>query len=495
MASKKEHKTLEDNNNNIVYYSSRTGYLYTQDKSGKLIKQKVTGDDNRIDKYKASHPKMLEEVTVYPESVRLIKPFDHLEMEYLRSDFDPTLTESNLKHRAKVKKADALVANSSNFEDILGLMNFLSPSQIIGGSIDAYKGKKNFFRSVLDGNSGFVSDNFAINNPKLATAINIVGDLAVPIGLKYKSVNTARKSLARAMGYKSVNSSKAVASLVNNEIPYPHQVLPNYIRNSYNNYINKYGIENDPIRNIIELGMYSSSGIPSIGSILINGSNIIRKPSLLKKGIFYPFIKDKSLKNKIANEWMDFFNYNGLLAKEGYKLSEAGFNPIRAGLYNDFGEMTPYVRDIKPGDLHYNWAVMQRNNPNIKIVDAPYSSTIRTDDDIKALGRNYALEGFMNFKEGYNYDAGGHFGKFSLDDTFRESDVFKFNVKDYMKKWIEPDGNRLSKLVHKKLLKIVDDRFKDFVYQTQPSLIIKTNKNDINSTEYLDHLKTTSITK
>ena len=145
----------------------------------------------------------------------------------------------------------------------------------------------------------------------------------------------------------------------------------------------------------------------------------------------YLFTFNPEKKMRIANQVMDAFNYNGLISDRpfGNPVSKAGFNPIRAGLYGEYGTMSPYIRDIKPSDIHYDWS--RKHNPSIKVIDAPYPSplehvgrtpmnTTQTSDiPTFPLGNHYA------------YDAGGHLIKY-LPESIQASDVFKFTPSDFV---------------------------------------------------------------
>lgn len=56
-------------------------------------------------------------------------------------------------------------------------LNVLSPSQQFGAVADAVQGKRNYFESVFNGNSGFFTDQYAQEHPYLTMAGNLGGDI------------------------------------------------------------------------------------------------------------------------------------------------------------------------------------------------------------------------------------------------------------------------------------------------------------------------------
>lgn len=92
---------------------------------------------------------------------------------------NPRDTIQNLKHRQKVKEADARTAETSAFHKPL---NFLSPSQYVGAAFDYFQGESPFWEGVYNGNSGWVPDNFARQYPRATTLINTGVDAALGHG-------------------------------------------------------------------------------------------------------------------------------------------------------------------------------------------------------------------------------------------------------------------------------------------------------------------------
>ena len=219
--------------------------------------------------------------------------------------------------------------------------------------------------------------------------------------------------------------------------------------------------------------MYSSSGKPSISGVFKNAIKVGKdRYGIRYAPLKYLFTFNPEKKMRIANHVMDAFNYNGLISDSpfGFPVSEAGFNPIRAGLYGEYGTMSPYIRDIKPSDIHYDWS--RKHNPSIKVIDAPYPSpleyegrtpmnTTQTSDRIN----------YLPLGNHYHYNAGGHAIKY-LPESIQASDVYKFNPSDYMKKWINPfTRGKVARLLNKSVLGAIDRRFTDFVFQLQPSRV------------------------
>lgn len=58
----------------------------------------------------------------------------------------------------------------------------LSISQHVGAAFDAAQGKRNYFESLFNGNSGFFTDAYAAEHPWVSTLGNMAGDTAIPLG-------------------------------------------------------------------------------------------------------------------------------------------------------------------------------------------------------------------------------------------------------------------------------------------------------------------------
>ena len=57
----------------------------------------------------------------------------------------------------------------------------LSISQHVGAAFDAAQGKRNYFESLFNGNSGFFTDKYATEHPWVSTLGNMAGDIATPL--------------------------------------------------------------------------------------------------------------------------------------------------------------------------------------------------------------------------------------------------------------------------------------------------------------------------
>lgn len=105
--------------------------------------------------------------------------------EYVNWNYDNSelgnITDQNLRHRADVWATDARVRESAAFEKP---MNFLSPGQWFDAGVKAFRGEFDnageFFKHIYDGNSGWVSDEFAQEHPEWAALINFGGDVVIP---------------------------------------------------------------------------------------------------------------------------------------------------------------------------------------------------------------------------------------------------------------------------------------------------------------------------
>ena len=173
MAKKKETKTKRPS---VVYRDIATGKIYTTMPKGYIrysdldAKGKRAADEiqNEAFPYNALSNYGSEGVVVYPNRQTLEDADTSWHLA------DPTETDKNMFHRANVAAEDKRVARSSNFEAAL---NFASPTTYIGALFDAAQGKKSFMDSMLDGNSGIVTDKFQQEHPYLSMGANFLGDL------------------------------------------------------------------------------------------------------------------------------------------------------------------------------------------------------------------------------------------------------------------------------------------------------------------------------
>lgn len=107
----------------------------------------------------------------------------------------------------KVLKADrhASQYNPENFLKATGI-GFLDPITVLRAGYDTSTGKVdengnpvNFFQSVIEGNSGLVTDNFMRNHPIWGTTVNMIGGGAT-IGLGNKVFNLTRPLVQQGYG-------------------------------------------------------------------------------------------------------------------------------------------------------------------------------------------------------------------------------------------------------------------------------------------------------
>ena len=220
MAKKKEAQTKRPS---VVYRDIATGKIYTTMPKGYIrysdldAKGKRAADEiqNEAFPYNALSNYGSEGVVVYPNRQTLEDADTSWHLA------DPTETDKNMFHRANVAAEDKRVARSTNFEAAL---NFMSPTTYIGALFDAAQGKKSFMDSMLDGNSGIVTDKFQEEHPYLSMGANFLGDL-ITGGLIDKALKGA-VSLSRVkpiniaddvvLASSSRNNSSALTKVMNN---------------------------------------------------------------------------------------------------------------------------------------------------------------------------------------------------------------------------------------------------------------------------------------
>lgn len=148
------------------------------------------------DEYMRNHSKTLDELVVYPTSGKGARSTT---MRRYYDDLD-TMTEANIEHANRVAESDALVRETSAFEKPL---NFLSPGQWFGAAVDYYQGERPFWEGIYNGNSGWVPDQFAHNNPRASLLLNMLGDSAFDSSLPYmkKGITTGFNKGMEGLGY------------------------------------------------------------------------------------------------------------------------------------------------------------------------------------------------------------------------------------------------------------------------------------------------------
>lgn len=429
-------RSLEEN---VIYFDPTTGETFTSMPAGK---RRIKNADQLKEEYantiKENYAQELPEVVVYPTSGKGARSTN------LGSFYDriANTTEKNYLGRINRSLEDERIARANHWE---GIMNPLSPGQWVGAAIDASQGERDFLEGLWYGNSGWVGDKFAADNPKVATMINLFLDSAI--------------------GAKAVKAKSATTKYFTDPV-------------------------NNPIKNAIELGMYSSRGSANLSTILETvGKDIKNNPKLFRQSIKYPFMKNSPKKTAISNAVQNYFNYNGLWHGAWGDISDVGFNPIRAGLYKDFGIMEPYVRTIAPEDIHYRYAI-NRGEPGMKIIDSPYEDATISNRNLRPGELDTNANGDIALGEiskntGYKLDAAGHWERLNEDGTLQKSDAYKYNVADYIKRHGDnldfsdhfkaflrkPSRKKLIKSLAKPfeypVLKLVDNNFNDFIYQSK----------------------------
>ena len=188
----------QKNENRVVYYDPITGENF----GSTMPEGKVKVTDFRQltpeaqDEYMRNHSKTLDELVVYPTSGKGARSTT---MRRYYDDLD-TMTEANIEHANRVAESDALVRETSAFEKPL---NFLSPGQWFGAAVDYYQGEKPFWKGIYNGNSGWVPDNFARENPRASLLLNMLGDSAFDFSLPYmkKGITTGFNKGMEWLGY------------------------------------------------------------------------------------------------------------------------------------------------------------------------------------------------------------------------------------------------------------------------------------------------------
>lgn len=191
----------EGGSNRIEYIDKVTGKTfdhkptgYIEWKDGMQLKDDVetTYENKILERQSEQYPVQLDELAVYLNGAGPL----------YNNNVDPTMTEQNMFHRAEVAANDARVRESAAFEKP---MNFLSPGQWFGAGIDYLQGETDdFFGSIYHGNSGWVPDNFARENPRASALINFAGDIAIPYatgkvgGSTFNSLYPKTKGLVKA---------------------------------------------------------------------------------------------------------------------------------------------------------------------------------------------------------------------------------------------------------------------------------------------------------
>lgn len=211
--------TQQMNRARVNYYDLITGENYGSTMPSGKVRVNSFSDLTPMaqDEYRRNHPTLLDEVIIYPKSGKGAKSTG------MGSYYDDisTMTDANIAHTAKVREADSRVKETAAFEKPL---NFLSPGQWFGAGVDYLQGESPFWKGIYDGNSGWLPDKFAEDNPRLSTLINMLGDGASsyvingirtnitnsPKYLKYTPNTLNRKIGVGTIGYEDLLKSNIV---------------------------------------------------------------------------------------------------------------------------------------------------------------------------------------------------------------------------------------------------------------------------------------------
>lgn len=180
-------------NGKVKYFSnSRKAQTFFDKYYANQNKEMLIGSTKKQSKQNTSKKTKPQKQEAYIENK------DLPEVEVVAPYIDHTETDQNMFHRANVEAEDRRVSRSSNFG---GAMNITSPGMWLGAIINANQGEGSFVDNLLDGNSGYFTDNFARNNPRTAMLGNMLID-----GLLFHTINQIPK------GYRSMNTYHQIGS-------------------------------------------------------------------------------------------------------------------------------------------------------------------------------------------------------------------------------------------------------------------------------------------
>lgn len=158
-----------------VEYVDRQGNVYSEIPTGKVQPYLVKGQavtEDAHDRYYDAHPTELDEVVITPETYQ--EP----------TSYDPTMTEQNMFHRAKVAAADAQVRRTAFTDDntLQFWLDALSPTQHLRAIYDGVRGGsyQDYVNSLKYGNNGPFTNAYAARNPGITKAGNFGIDLVAP---------------------------------------------------------------------------------------------------------------------------------------------------------------------------------------------------------------------------------------------------------------------------------------------------------------------------
>lgn len=203
----------------VNYYDPITGENY-----GNVLpegKVKVTSFNQLTpqaqDEYMANRATALPDLVVYPKSEHGARSTT------IGSYYDTVnnMTEANREHAARVAEMDAIVRETSAFEKPL---NFLSLGQWVGAYINYKQGESPFWKGIYNGNSGWVTDEFARENPRASLLLNMLGDAVVGYGADKVTSKFIPDSFYRSVESPRLTSSMRRAFSPYNEIGIPLQL-------------------------------------------------------------------------------------------------------------------------------------------------------------------------------------------------------------------------------------------------------------------------------
>lgn len=223
------------NQMNKVQYIDTEGNIYNNIPKGFVKRSQLTKKGRQIadDLYRRNNPTELDELIVYPSLGKGARSTS------IGSYYDKanTMTEANMEHAKRVAQSDALVRETSAFEKPL---NFLSPGQWFGATVDYYQGESPFWEGIYNGNSGWVTDKYAREHPGMAVLVNMAGDAAFGelAGLTYKNIRTGvnRYNYERNL-YNNIDNFNTVtpddiSRIAQRSYPYTHEKINPFTSNS-----------------------------------------------------------------------------------------------------------------------------------------------------------------------------------------------------------------------------------------------------------------------
>lgn len=161
--------------NKTEYVDINTGKVYNDIPEGAVQPYIVNGQPVTEQAYNAYHeryPEQLDEIVIYPQKQKS----DTMGAYYDRMS---NLTEKNFLRSLNTKYDANRIRRANHWS---GISNMLSPSQYFGAIFDYAQRERPFWESIWYGNSGFMPDNFARENPRTSTLLNMFGDTVLGIG-------------------------------------------------------------------------------------------------------------------------------------------------------------------------------------------------------------------------------------------------------------------------------------------------------------------------